>query len=1021
MNTAHPMDSEKPVRWYMSLRFVLFMLNLVLALVFGTLAFVVNQQQLERPLTSASQAVLQLQQDKLVEQVRAQTDNASHFNQALSAVAGSLWGLDQQLRTLGRNLLEQIPADSAIVAAGIWPEPRSFNPARERYSFYWTLQNGAVSFHGDYNNPANISYHGERWYTPLRYHQSPGCFWSGRYGEPFLKKQVVACATPVMLQGRFVGVTTLVLDPSRIQASVMSRDDADPFYLLVDPQQRVLRGQGVELSDKDSLPKLAQREQRFGPVSVHLHQKADALIKTAQAADEQWQSKLDTLVKASRDLPKLEAALMLARAQQGAQPGSGENLLLKDDTLAQTSLYLQDLGGVGVLISGQYQPPKIAGLSMNFWVSAATTAGAIALALLLSGLFGSHTAVTPLRRLIAQLRQPAEDTLLDEAPANEIGTLAGLFNVRHERIRDLLESNRRPSFTPRAITPATASHSTPDKETDSGWAVVDALNDSVIMTDSQGHIQYLNSAAETLCGKNLAQAQSLSFDEVFHILDRHGKTRIANLAARAIKAGRRSERPLQAVYRTRSGHNLPVAVSSAPIQGAHGETNGAVMILHDNRQTAVDSGGSDALSLRDKLTGLFNREAFDAELASRVESTRMGAESAFSLLYLDVDHMQDINDAFGNDGGDEFLRQLSRLIQSDVGDSNPVYRLHGDKFGVLLATEDAAEAQVAAELLRADVQSWGFQWKGEKRDVSLSASLVRVNKDSGRAVDIMRLADELCQQAKNEGRGRIVTAQAQATKHARRDDKGWLSAIKQGLSQDRFHLSTQQIRALQRKADEGQIFDTLMLLEDQEGFWTDSDTFMPVAERHGMAQQLDRWTLEHVFKRLSEDKSLVDQLDFCLVSLSASSIAAPDFLDFMFEHFKDGYVAPHKICLDLNENYVHSRISTAREFCQTMSRAGCRLSLSNVSTRPSSYKLIQELPLQLVRFDPLLTRRADSDPVDRLATESLHRIVHTLGRQSMAVQVDNPELLRILQGIGVHYAQGNAVARPNPILFHAQS
>ncbi|MGJ8670199.1 MAG: hypothetical protein ACSHXK_11975, partial [Oceanococcus sp.] len=514
MDTAHNMDTGAPIRWYMSLRFVLFMLNLLLALVFGSIAFTINQQKLEQPLASAAAAVLDLQQDKLLEQIRNQTDNASHFSQALNAVALSLWSKDRDLRSLGQRLLEQIPENSAIVAAGIWPEPRSFNNKRDRYSFYWTLDQGEVSFHGDYNDPSNISYHGERWYTPLRYFAGPSCHWSGRYTEPFLKKPVIACSTAVTIDGRFVGVTNLVIDPARLSASTSKKLSTTPFFLLLDGQQRVLSSDGIQVADNDNLASLAQRDSRFGPVAVHLHEKSESALKSAQKQDAEWPQKLAALSQSSRDLSKLEAAQILATIQQSGTREWGESLTINGNVLTQTSLRLDELGGIGTLLTGHYQSAKIAGLSLDFWISAATTAGAIALALLLSTLLSSRTTVTPLRKLIVQLRQPAEDTQLDESPANEIGMVASLFNNRHERIRMLLTSTRK--ATKQTNVAATAVSSNDDA--DMGWVIVDALSDSVVLTDMDGRIQYMNSAAEVLSGSNIPQAQNLSFDEVFHVL-----------------------------------------------------------------------------------------------------------------------------------------------------------------------------------------------------------------------------------------------------------------------------------------------------------------------------------------------------------------------------------------------------------------------------------------------------------------------------------------------------------------------
>ncbi len=1020
MSSVTDVTTESPLRWLHSLRFALLLLSLLLTLTFGSVAVTLNQQAVAGPLGEVSDARFAQQQQALRGHLGDKTRNAEHLAHALNRLALDLWGRETDLRRLGQQLLEHLPADSPVIAAGIWPEPREFQRQRIRASLYWTIGAGRereIRFHDDYNNTANISYHGESWYTPARYQRGEGCFWTNRYVDPFLRKAVITCAMALRQADRFIGVTTVVLDPSRLDSAIPPMPRAAPFYLLLDHDQKILNADGIALEASDTLPALAQHDKRFGSIAVQLHNQTEQRVVQARNGDPQWTNAVTALSAESRELSKLQAEQILARLNVADTQNAEQQLLVGNGQLTQTAINISALGGVGVLLSGQYQAARIAGWSLDSWISAAVTAGAITFALLLSFVLNSAVVMTPLQRLIRQLRLPAEDTHLDTTPGNEIGLIGELVNARHAHIRRLLEAANRKSRVEARKAKAQAPK---DNDSDSGWAVIDAMADAVVMTDLNGNIRYLNNAAESLAGWNLAQARGLDFDEVFHILDHTGKQRLAQIALKALQASTAATHPVSAMFKTRSGHQLPCKLSSAAVRDARGTTAGAAIILNEAR-SGMSGSGQVASELRDKLTGLANRQAFEAELASRCEAARQNPTNSCALLYLDVDHMQDINQAFGSEGGDEFLRQLGRLIQSDVGENNPAYRLHSDKFGVLLDTADPAAAQLTAELLSADVQSWGFQWRGERRDVSISAGLIMIDKDSGRPADVLRQADALCQQAQNEGRGRIVSGRARADKDELRDDRNWLINIKKGLAEDRFHLSTQQIRSLQRSADDGHIFSTSMSLEDEEGFWNSADKFMPVAERHNLAEQLDRWTIDQVFKHLIKDPELTVNIDFCLISLSVSSMQSPRFLDFMIEHFKDSAVSPSKICLDLSETNVHTRLSGARDFCQTMHRAGCRLSLSGVSTRPSSYKLIRELPVQLVRFDPALTQSADRDPVERLATESLHRIVQTLGKQSMAVQVNSSELLRVLQGIGINYAHGDAVARSTPIVFQAQA
>lgn len=1014
-----PNTASAPNR-YGSLSLRLLLLYLVLAAGLGGAAFYFSHSLLSKPLLETRQTLTQTRQELASQWVHDQIEQIQHLSLAFNAIARTHWGQRRDLARLSEALLQSMPLDSPVIAAGIWPAPRSFDSRRERSSLYWTVHNGqsndlSVVFHDDYNDPSLISYHGELWYAPMQHYRGQGCVFTRQFLEPFLNQPVISCAARIELNQKFLGVATLVIDPRRWKLPAQLTAERGDFMLLLDHQQQLLLASPSLVIDESamSLADLAKTDPRFGPVAVAWHQQ----LQTRQQNNVDGRKRSEMLAEQARQLSLTQAEQTLAWLDTHQQNWS-QQFQQESDGQSSSVLRVSAVPSLGLLVTGTRQPAAIAGQPLPFIVSAGSTAGITALAMLLAFLFARSATIAPLRKMLRQLEQPAEDTLVDVHRGCEIGALAEQFNARHDRIRELLERGRSNGRASRGSKSDDSNAPAPAVEQ---LAVLNALPDAIAITDKTGNLSFINTAAENLSGWKLSNARGLDFDEVFHLKDKRGKNRVPNLAKRAISAGRASERPLSMLFTTRSGHQLPVSISSSPYGGRDKDAAGAIMILHDGRNAQTSSPKDAAVAVRDSLTGVLNRLAFDAELANQCEATRLGGASPFHLLYLDIDKLHSINAAFGTEAGDELLRQIAKLIQSDVGDKNPVYRLHGDKFAVLMNVSDSAEAQVTAELLRADIQSWGFQWKAERREISVSVSSIKIDKRSGRPVDILRRAAALCEQAQSEGGGRVVIGHAHGDQVESRDDRHWLTNIKRGLTEDRFHLSTQQVKALQRNVHSGEVFDTLLLLEDEEGFWTGADVFMPAAVRHDVATQLDRWTVEKVFARLSDDSSLAEQIDFCMISISVNSMQSVSFLDFLVDHFQSSGVARAKICIDLDEQDVSSRLSSAREFCQALARAGCRLSLSRVSTKPSSLSLIKDLPVQLLRFDTSLTMNIHTDPVDRLATESLHRIAHSLNKQSMVTRVESADQLRIVQGIGVDYAQGNAVARATPMLFQIQA
>ncbi|RZO86052.1 MAG: EAL domain-containing protein [Oceanococcus sp.] len=1004
-----------------SLRFSVLARNLSLIALVGGAAVLVNMQLLYAPLQQTHEALEQEQAHVLRASFQAAFEGAQNLSVALNAAVDSVWGERSRSMAVGRAILANAQQSQAVVGAALWVDPRYFSaskrcgasgdwldvcapdinePLPQRISsIYWQLSNTASAATSEPVGQVLVSSVEQDtgvWLLALQSHRQPGCFWSGVYRETYLDRDVMACLIPLRRGERLVGVSAVLLDPTLMPAALKQPSTGE--YVLVGADARVLASNLPGLKAGAALTQLSGADARLAAVAQALRRDAEQRKLQARSLVADWDTRIAALAKFDDSLSQEQLEQTLTDV--GLAGLDDSNNVIAGMRIGDTTRYELG-GGKTLLILGDSQA-QWAGLPRSLWMALLASLGLLTCAVLLYHLLTTRLSITPLRRLIRQLDSSADDTPVEVGGSAEFVVLSQLLNLRHARVRELLKRD--------AGFQAAQQARSASRDDDAGWAVVDALPDAVVVANADGQIQYLNRAAETLCGHNLAQAQNRPFDKTFNVLDRRGKRPLGHLAQAATNVSQRDEPPLFATVRDAQQRNWPVAISRRVLQAGPDNSAAMVLVLHATRRgKAAREDNNPAATERDALTGCLSRLAFEAELQARCEAAKTD-NTTFALLYLDVDRMSTLNKTSGKAAGDEFLRQLSRLIQSDVGEANPVYRLHDDKFAVLLNTADPAEAQVVAELLRADISSWKFEHADQQHAASVSIGLVHVSGQSGRAVDVLRQASELSQQAQQQGGGRVSASQIQTRRQPLRDERSWLAALTQGLAQDRFRLSTQKIQPLQQNNEATQAFDTVLSFEDDEGVELPAASFMPIAARHDLVQQLDRWMVARMLNQLAQDADTLATMAFCSIPLSVRSMQSPHFLDFLFEHLKSSGVKPDKICFDLNENDVQGQISSVRSFCHTMSQVGCRLSLSGVSTRPGSYELIKQLPVQLVRFDPLLTRQIDTDAVERLATESLHRIVYTLGKQSMVTQVHSENLLKLVQKIGIHYAQGDAVA-----------
>jgi len=156
----------------------------------------------------------------------------------------------------------------------------------------------------------------------------------------------------------------------------------------------------------------------------------------------------------------------------------------------------------------------------------------------------------------------------------------------------------------------------------------------------------------------------------------------------------------------------------------------------------------------DSLTGLLNRRQLDEHLRQRhAEHDRTGR--GYALLLLDLDFFKSINDRFGHEAGDRVLQEAAALFRRCARTEELVFRLGGEEFVMVLATEDPAEAQRGAERIRTEMQALRVSRRGEILPaVTVSIGIACFPRDAADAATLLHAADEALYAAKNDGRNR---------------------------------------------------------------------------------------------------------------------------------------------------------------------------------------------------------------------------------------------------------------------------
>jgi diguanylate cyclase (GGDEF)-like protein len=158
-------------------------------------------------------------------------------------------------------------------------------------------------------------------------------------------------------------------------------------------------------------------------------------------------------------------------------------------------------------------------------------------------------------------------------------------------------------------------------------------------------------------------------------------------------------------------------------------------------------------SVTDVLTGVKNRRSFDMTLDEECMRAQTRG-TTLSLIMIDVDLFKAFNDIHGHPAGDEVLRGVARLLQSELRVSDSLFRYGGEEFAVVLPETTCKGAFVLGERFRRAVQR--APWP--KRPISISIGVAATDANITSPQDLLQAEDGALYQAKQSGRNRVVMA-----------------------------------------------------------------------------------------------------------------------------------------------------------------------------------------------------------------------------------------------------------------------
>ncbi len=601
------------------------------------------------------------------------------------------------------------------------------------------------------------------------------------------------------------------------------------------------------------------------------------------------------------------------------------------------------------------------------------------------------------------------DARFDEQRHDEFGYLGRFFNNALNYLLQQQEDLRA------ALDRVRESEAALYQEKERAEVTLYSIGDAVITTDEACCIEYLNPVAERLTGWDLEQVQGRSLSQVMRLVNENTRQPVANPVELCLKCGEILELADHTLLLRDDGEEIAIADSAAPIRDRAGRIIGAVMVFHDVGHARKLARQLSYQATHDALTGLYNRRAFEDQLKEALESAHEeGREHA--LCYLDLDQFKIVNDTCGHIAGDELLKQLAHLLQSKIREADILSRLGGDEFGILLRCCTLEQARVIAEDVRRSVRDFRFVCDDHSFETGVSVGVVSINAQTQNLAEAQSAADVACYAAKEGGRNRVhVFVPDDGEVQQRQGEMRWVSRIHKAMAENRFILYCQPILPVDSQAGLKPHYEILLRIQGEDGQEVPPMAFIPAAERYNLMPMIDRWVVENVLRNICNASSAMQDAIWT-INVSGRSLGDEEFLAAVSREIAAAKVAGERICFEITETAAIANMRRASRFIKTLRSMGCKFALDDFGSGLSSFAYLKNLEVDYLKIDGGFVRDIATDAIDRAMVESINNVGHVMQIRTIAEFVETPEILAVLRELGVDYAQGYGIAKPQPFM-----
>jgi diguanylate cyclase len=478
-----------------------------------------------------------------------------------------------------------------------------------------------------------------------------------------------------------------------------------------------------------------------------------------------------------------------------------------------------------------------------------------------------------------------------------------------------------------------------------------------------------------------------------------------------------------------------VAASYVVTQALHGENLGIIYALVElalanttllvliqafirfKEQATRESSRAELLErlvYSDSLTGLSNRLQLEKTLARAI--TERSPEESVGVVFIDLDGFKLVNDSYGHEVGDRFLKAVAKRLQTLARPSDSVFRVSGDEFVIVTPhLYTPSELSGFGEHLRQSLEQ-PLEVGDWLISASASIGIAQCPADGTSPEDLLVHADTAMYQVKKNGKNGVRLYQHdQATSIRRR--LALMQELKKVLFDDEAGLTLHYQPIYEASQITISKVEALLRWHSESYGSVSPGEFIPMAEEAGIIHKLGEWVLHTACCQAKRWNDLGSNIKVC-VNVSAHQFTQPDFVAVVARALQTSGLPASYLELELTESVVIRAFERVRDALRQLRQLGVSVALDDFGTGYSSLSYLEELDFDTIKLDrsfaQKLTKTSDQPHYAVAIVRAVVEIAAVLDVTVVAEGIETGAQLATMRALGCTYMQGYHLARPMP-------